>query len=503
MCVFPVFGMTHDGGSFICMMEGAASYGGIQADISMRYNSYNWMCAKYHVLHSDRYNVSAKTERLVYMFEKEIPNDTVIQRYRFVDSDDYVDMALAYGAYLRETHPELAASSASENMPVSVELVGAIDKTMVRFGMPLDTVVPTTTFAQAEEMIGELAAGGLQNLNVRYTGWANGGIMQEVFTRVNVLRELGGQKGMKQLIEAAKQDGVTLAFDGISCVAYNSGLLEGFIPYRDAARFTTREQVIIHPYSVITYQPEDWREPFYLVQPEYARKAADNLIDALSEVGAAGIGFRDIGSLLSGDYNPKNTTTREQVRQMNLDTLRRSVSEGLSVAVEEGFDYVLPYVDLITDMDFEGMEYFILDESVPFYQIALHGMVDYTGLPVNLSGDWKDELLRCAEYGAGLNFTLMNKDARILQDTFHSSYYGAYYDSWKDEIIDVVTAYQRDMTGLNQTAISGHDILSDGVTVTEYADGTKVYVNYTENDFEADGMTVPARSYQVKGGAAR
>jgi len=352
-------------------------------------------------------------------------------------------------------------------------------------------------------MIGELVAGGLQNLNVRYTGWANGGIMQEVFTRVNVLRELGGQKGMKQLIEAAKQDGVTLAFDGISCFAYNSGLLEGFIPYRDAARFTTREQVIIHPYSVITYQPEDWREPFYLVQPEYARKAADNLIDALSEVGAAGIGFRDIGSLLSGDYNPKNTTTREQVRQMNLDTLRRSVSEGLSVAVEEGFDYALPYVDLITDMDFEGMEYFILDESVPFYQIALHGMVDYTGLPVNLSGDWKDELLRCAEYGAGLNFTLMNKDARILQDTFHSSYYGAYYDSWKDEIIDVVTAYQRDMTGLNQTAISGHDILSDGVTVTEYADGTKVYVNYTENDFEADGMTVPARSYQVKGGAAR
>ena len=32
---FPVFGMTQNGGSFLCMMEGAAAYGGVQADIRM------------------------------------------------------------------------------------------------------------------------------------------------------------------------------------------------------------------------------------------------------------------------------------------------------------------------------------------------------------------------------------------------------------------------------------------------------------------------------------
>ena len=139
---FPVFGMAKNGGSFICIMEGASSYGGILADISLRYNSYNWVCARYTVLHGDQYNVSNKTGTLVYMFEKEIPSDTVRQRYRFVDSMSYADMASAYGDYLRDTYPELKNAQVDADLPVSVELVGAIDKTVVKFGMP---VAPTLT----------------------------------------------------------------------------------------------------------------------------------------------------------------------------------------------------------------------------------------------------------------------------------------------------------------------------------------------------------------------
>ncbi|MBQ2955879.1 MAG: hypothetical protein IJE08_05390 [Clostridia bacterium] len=497
---FPVFGMTGDGGSFICMIEGASSYGGIQADVSMRYNSYNWACAKYNVLHSDRYNVSAKTERLVYMFEKEIPDDTIVQRYRFVDSDHYADMALAYGEYLEERYPQLAEAEVSEEMPVSVELVGAIDKTMIKFGMPVDSVVATTTFEQARAIMNDLTDAGIENLSLRYSGWANGGVSQKVLTKVRVLRELGGSKGMGKLIEAAEKSGVPLYFDGISCFAYDSGVLEGFIPYRDAARFTTREQVVIHPYSVITYQPEDWRDPFYLVQPVYAQRMADNLIEALDRAGAAGVAFRDIGSILSGDYNPRETTTRETVREMNVETLKKAREAGLKVMVKEGFDYAVPYADLITDMDLKGAEYSIIDEKVPFYQIALHGKVDYTGFPVNLASDWRGELLRCAEYGAGLSFTVMSSDAKILQETFHSAYYGAGYDAWAEEIAEIAAAYQKDMAGLSRTPITGHEILSDGVAVTGYENGTKVYVNYTDTDYDADGTTVPARSYYVAGG---
>ena len=465
---FPVFGMTRDGGSFICVMEGASSYGGVQADISMRYNSYNWVCAKYNVLHSDRYNVSAKTARLVYMFEKEMPDDTIVQRYRFIDSDDYADMAAAYGDYLREKDPDFAAREASEAVPVSVELLGAFDKKVVKFGMPVDSVIPATTFDEAAGIVSELLEDGVENLSVRFSGWCNGGVDQKVLTKVKVLSKLGGKSGMKRLIEAAKAQDVPLYFDGISCFAYRSGLFQGFLPFRDAARFTTLEQVKLYPYSPIWYQQDDWYDPYYLVEPSYAKARSSTLIKTLADAGAEGVAFRDIGGLLSGNYNPKSTTTREQVLQMNLDTLKEAKAAGQKVMLKRGYDYVLPYADIITDMNLNGTDYSIIDQNVPFYQIAIHGNLDYTGQSINLSEDWETELLRCAEYGAGLNFTFMANDVEEVQDSLYTGYYGASWPAWSETVHELVAAYQRDMEGLNRERIVGHEQPAPGITVTTF-----------------------------------
>ena len=500
---FPVFGMTAGGGSFLCVIEGAPSYGGVQADISGRYNSYNSISAKYNVIHADRYNVSAKTARLVYMFETKLPEDTIVQRYRFLDSDSYTDMAQAYGDYLRETHPELAAAQVSADMPVSVELVGAIDKKVVKMGLPVDSVVPVTTFDQGTAIMNSLLDGGVKNLNLRYTGWSNGGVTQKVLTSVRVLGELGGEGGMKKLIAAAKDKGVPLYFDGVTTFAYKSGILQGFIAFRDAARFTTREQVRINPYSSVWYQQDTDLDAFYLVQPSYAKRCADNLVNKLNSLGAEGVAFRDIGTLLSGDYNPNETTTREQVRKQQIDVLKEARSAGRKVMVKEGYDFTLPYVDLVTDMDVEGIPYSIIDEKVPFLQMAIHGAVNYTGQSINLSDDWQTELLRCAEYGAGLNFTFMAENAWVLQDTFHTAYYGATYTDWSEDALKLIREYQTQMSGLNQVRMTGHETLTAGVTVTEYADGRRVYVNYRTEDYTADGVTIPARGYLVKGGEAK
>ena len=386
------------------------------------------------------------------------------------------------------------------DLPISVELVGAIDKTVVKFGMPVDSVVPTTTFAQATDIIRELKRGDLKNLSVRVTGWSNGGVNQKVLTSVKVLNELCGAKGMELLINDAKNIGVDLYFDGISCFAYDSGLLQGFIPFRDAARYTTREQVAITPYSPIIYKADKNQDDFYLVQPKFAQKCTDNLINALAAKKAYGVAFRDIGNLLSADYYVNDMTTREQVKQMNIASLQQAREAGEAVMIKEGYDYAMPYADIITDMDLEGVEYSILDALVPFYQIAMHGAVNYTGKPVNLANDLQTELLRCAEYGAGLNFTFMAEDTWVLQDSYYTSYYGAKYDVWKEDAAALAAAYQAAMAGLNGQRIVDHMILDANNRLTVYENGAKVYVNYGTEDYVAGAVLVPARSYVVEGG---
>ena len=499
---FCVFGMSQEDGSFICINEGASSYGNIQADISGRLNSYNTVYCRYNLLHYGRFKLSGRTNELVPMYENDIPDDTVIQRYRFLEDNTYVGMAEAYGDYLR-AKDEFRDEKADAEAPVNVELVGAINKVVPKLGMPVDSVVPVTTFAEGETILGELTDAGIENLSIRMTGWCNGGVRQRVLSSVHTLGELGGDSGMKRLIETAREKNVSLYFDGISCFAYESGLFNGFIPAVHAAKFATRDLARLYPYNIVTFQQRDRKEPYYLVKPRLSAEYTEHLTDALAGRGAAGAAFRDLGNLLSADYNYKDTVTREEVKAMNIASLEKTREKGLKVSIKEGNDYALPYADLVTDLMLSGSRYAIIDEMVPFYEIAIHGLKNYTGEAINLEGDYQTALLECAEYGAGLNFTFMKTDTDILRDTAYSCYTGASWDRWKEELIPVIKRYQTETAGLNGLRMTGHEKADRDVRATTYEDGTRVWVNYGDSDFSREGIVVPARDYLVERGKAQ
>ena len=496
---FAVFGMGQPDGSFICVMEGASSYGGIYADIAGRFNSFNTVYSKYNLIHFGQFKLSGRTNEQVLMYENTIPDDTVIHRYRFLSTDNYVGMAEAYGDYLRG-RPEFSREHADPDAPIHVELVGAINKMVPKLGIPVDSVVPVTSFDEAGDILRELTDSGVRRLNLRMTGWSNGGVRQKVLSGVHTVGELGGDAGMKRLIAQAKEAGVPLYFDGISCFAYDSGLLEGFVPTLHAARFTTRELVKLYPYSIVTYQQSTWAEPYYLVKPRVAAGYTDNLLRSLGDRQASGVAFRDIGNLLSADYYKNDTVTREQVKQMNIDALQQAKDAGLNVSVRKGNDYAIAWADLITDMNLTGRKYAIIDQAVPFYQIALHGLKNYTGEAINLAGDYQNALLESAEYGAGLNFTFMKADTAVLQDSAYSCYTAGSYDRWKDQALSMILRYQAEMAGLNSQRITGHECITSDVRVTTYEDGSRVYVNYGSQDYRMGTKLVPARDYLVERG---
>ena len=140
---------------------------------------------------------------------------------------------------------------------------------------------------------------------------------------------------------------------------------------------------------------------------------------------------------------------------------------------------------------------------MPFYQIALHGLKNYTGEAINLAGDYRNALLESAEYGAGLNFTFMKADTNILQDSAYSCYTGGAYDRWKEEARQMILRYQEDMSGLNSLRITGHQFITNDVHVTTYEDGTNVYVNYGRTDYKKGSLRIPGRDYLVERGSAK
>ena len=85
----------------------------------------------------------------------------------------------------------------------------------------------------------------------------------------------------------------------------------------------------------------------------------------------------------------------------------------------------------------------------------------------------------------------------VTQKTLYTEYYGANYDAWKDQAVDMIDRYNRELGHTFSQEMTGHDNLSETLSVTSYADGTRVYVNFGYDDAEADGVKVPARDYLV------
>ena len=172
----------------------------------------------------------------------------------------------------------------------------------------------------------------------------------------------------------------------------------------------------------------------------------------------------------------------------------------MRVMTNSDYFYNIPYSDLVTGMTLSNKSFNIVDETIPFYQIALHGIVDYTSEPVNLSQDAEEVFLKSAELGAGLYFTITSEPTSVLQDSKYTEYFATDYSLWKDTIKEKYTRFMNDFNGTYDKNITGHEKLADNVYKTEFDGGLTVVVNYNYNSYDYNGKTIPARDYIVEGG---
>ena len=494
---FNAFGIAKDTSAFLCILEDGASYASIQADISGKVNSYNYASATYSIVHRDQFDVTERYNGAMYVYEPNLPDENLIQRYRFQTSNNYEEMALNYRDYLTERFSDGFSEKPQAETPMVIEMIGAIDKVKQVFGVPVSKPLELTTYKEAEEILRELNSNGINNLSVKYSGFMNGGMNQKILDKVKLLSSVGDKEDLKAFTTAAKDMGIDVYLNGITNYAYDSSLLDGFNVLRDAARMVTKEKVMLYPYSSVTYSKQESMDPYYLLHAGKILTMMDNLEQTAKSYGA-NVSFQDVGSDLSADFYRKNPVTREAAKRAQTERLQKYRSNGSKIMINMGNEYALAYSDIITNMDLDGSSYTILDATVPIYQMAVHGYVTYTGESLNICSNIEEEILTSAEYGAGLSFTLMAESSIVLQDTQYSKYYGADYEAAKGELIRIYTRYNKELGHTFDQKMISHSQINDLLSCTTYEDGTKVYVNYSYDAIVTeDGTPVAARDYSV------
>ena len=361
-----------------------------------------------------------------------------------------------------------------------------------------------TDFDEAIEMSNDLAANGISNQVMNYQGWCNGGYYHDVLNKIRVPWRLGGRSGLEDLSAAVAANGGTFyadaAFQRVTEISdrYSEG--------NETARYYGAGYIaefgLVNPSTLRQTSGLGWTENrFYLVSPKFLVRYVEKFADKIDRYDISGISLRDLGNQLHSDKKRTNVIDRTAAQDVVEAELQNLEDTGKLLMVNAGNDYSFAYANDIINAPLTDNDYYIVDETIPFYEMLIHGCIDYSGSVINLSDtfDRTETVLNLIETGASPHFVFTWENSNEMKNTGISRFYSTTYENWKQEALAVYGEVNGVLSHVNGATIVNHVIYANGVRAITYSNGVTIYVNTGTVSQTVDGVTVPARGYEMGG----
>lgn len=491
----PVFGLKQNDHALVGIIEDGEAGASVAADISGRNDSYNTVSGKFQVTAMDYYTLSSGTKTsAVPMFQTGKYQGNLQVRYAFLSGDNanYAGMAAAYRGYLAGKYG-LKPLQVSSGSPFVLELEGAFRKQKSMLGIPYQSTEALTTFEEAETIVGQLKAAGIQNIDLRFVGWFNGGIRHGSPDDVAVTGALGGKKGLRKLSDYMKQNGFRFYPD--------AAFVEKYKGSKGAATLLDRSKAEAFAYNPVTHAKDASKFSHYLLSPHRLPKQVDGFLADYAKLGVPGLSLRDLGREVHSDFDPGHPVSRQDSLAASVKAMELLQKKTGSLMIEGGNAYSLPYADVIVNAPERSSRLNITDEEIPFFQIALHGYFDIAGAPYNM-GELQNprlSMLKSLETGSAVYYQWFASDASKVKDTDYNGLYALNYKDWIDEAAALYKESNQVLSKVRNQVITAHSRLAPGVARTTYANGLSVTINYNQAAVAVDGLQLQPQSYHVGG----
>jgi len=488
----PVFGLKQGDQAFLAIIEEGEALARIQADVAGKLHSYNVVYPQFTL----RPSVMA----IVRRYQSRMYQGEIRVRYAFLDGDaaNYVGMAHAYQDYLCRQFA-LEPLSEQENVPFFLDLVGAINVKRPILGIAWETTEPLTTYQQAEQILTSLEALGIKSVSLRYLGWLEDGIKHVYPEKVRLEKVLGRQTELESLSARLEAAGGRLYLGVNFMNVYPKTFARGFRASKDAARFLDGLPAKSYSYDPATgkYKSGDYR---FILSPRALGPLVDSFFTSLQAFSITSIAPLEMGLQVNSDFRNSADVTVD--RQQAVEILREQLSKmtagyGADLILEGANAYALPYADAIVQLPMGSTDYNIVDETVPFYQIVLHGFVDYTGSPINLAGGDPLYKLKLVETGALPYYQWAYASSTEVKGTEYEHLYSLHYGDWLADAGSFYAAANSVLRLVRTERIIGHQQIADNVYRTDYANNAAVIVNYNQVPVVVDGLRVDALGFRL------
>lgn len=494
----PVFGIKSEEKAFLAIVEEGAEYTDIIGSPAGVYSDYNWAAteARYRSPFRQVTNRAMNRGFITYEEDHRFHTDRAV-RYYFLDTDEasYAGMANRYRQYLMEEKGFTRIENAADDIPMFLTIIGGDQED----GMFTNKFVQTTTTSQAMEMVRKLHGLGIKNMNINMLGWQKNGY-NEFGRQVPIDRRLGGNDGMKNFIDYVHTLGFPVSY-GVNFTINNSnahGFIERYHGMRDLSGTILRQR--------------DWiNNQLTLISHNYLDTYFENRLADIKAIGFDGITFGGgysyapgLGSLLLSDYSDRHGATRTESIEIQKKFYETAANMFDIVNSTESFQYVNNYTDHIYELPDDYSYDLFSQRSVPFMQIALHGLATYTTQYINEREEYTTQFLRDIEYGTVPSFIFTHEPTEALRFSYGLRLFSTASSNWENEAVQQYQIFNELLGDVQDQFIVDHKQLANNVFETTYENGKKVIVNYSHSrTYIGDGINVEPRSYGVIGGAAQ
>lgn len=479
----PVYGMKSGDKAFLAVAHEGAEFGYVYAAPSGAYSRYNWAAFEHSYRLQFHQPTSRKENKGFMTYSKvKLEGDRTV-RYYVLDKQqsDYVGMAARYREYLLKEQGVQQLVMDHPDMPLYLDLVGGdIEK-----GFMFNRYIKGTTTEEAEEIVDRLHAQGIHNMVITYRGWQSDGFSNLGF-RPSVDSSIGGNSGMKIFIEHAQSLGYAVNLE-IEYMLNSNG--KGFNRKRQGLQDQGRVLQEFYFYR------SDSRVT--LVSPVYSLEKLKEDISHYASLGVNGLSLESVGSMLNSDYNKAYMIDRMEAADIHHELIRIVKEKLGSAAISYGNAYALQHADYIHALPSDYSYDLFIDEPIPFAQIALHGLVQYSTGWANTRDEYKAQFLRSIEYGAVPSFILMNAPTKDMERAFSVWHYSLNFAEWEETLLAEYKRYNDALGDVQDQFITGHRRVDDNVMETSYSNGKRIIVNYNTTPVMFENHSIDAQDFIV------
>ena len=504
-----LFGICREDNGLLVTIEDGASTSLITAGISGAFNDYNYAYPTFVLRTVDNLSMFGDGAEEVFVIEEDLYDINMEVRYTFLTEENagYAGLANYYRDRLI-SEGVLTKNNQSGDIPFYYDVICGVKETHHMLGVQYLRNFAMTTFEEAGNMSTELKNSGINNQVMNLQGWFNGGYYHHTADKVKVTGKLGGKSDLEDLNQTVAANGGTMyadvAFQKVTFAASTG--LDGYDYNNENARYYgagyTAAFGQVNPTTLRNTSGLGYSETRYnVLSPKYLPRYVEKFVKKIDKVDVAGISLRDLGDYLVSDKRRTNVIHREEALDIVDGQLQLLETTGKKLMTDAGNDYSFGYTTDIINAPIYHNEFFIVDESIPLYEMILHGYINYSSELLNFQDDedLTPVVLNMIEAGAAPHYVFTWEESSKMKETGLNGYYATTFNVWKNEAVNVYNQVNDALKHVSGATIIGHEIIDSDVRKVTYDNGVTIYVNYGSKAVQVDGAEVPALSYRMEG----